>query len=92
MNIKDYYNNYDEENRLLSRYGMVEFATTMNYIEKYLTPNAKIIEIGAGTGRYSHTLAQKGYTVDAVELVEHKDFQTEYDRQRKNHNNSGHCN
>lgn len=71
MNIKDYCNNYDEENRLLSRYGMVEFATTMNYIEKYLTPNAKIIEIGAGTGRYSHTLAQKGYTVDAVELVEH---------------------
>lgn len=71
MNIKDYYNNYDEENRLSSRHGMIEFITTMNYIEKYLTPNAKIIEIGTGTGRYSHTLAQKGYTVDAVELVEH---------------------
>lgn len=29
------------------------------------------MEIGAGTGRYSHALAQKGYRVDAVELVEH---------------------
>ena len=71
MTIADYYKNYDEEGRLLSRYGMVEFITTMNYIEKYLKPDAKIIEIGAGTGRYSHALARKGFKVDAVELVEH---------------------
>lgn len=71
MNINNYYENYDEDNRLLSRYGYVEYITTMRYIDKYLTPNAKIIEIGAGTGRYSHTLAQKGYQVDAVELVQH---------------------
>ena len=31
----------------------------------------RIAEIGAGTGRYSHALAQEGYQVDAVELVEH---------------------
>ena len=30
-----------------------------------------MIEIGAGTGRYSHALARQGYTVDAVELVSH---------------------
>lgn len=71
MRIEDYYNSYDEENRLLSRYGMIEFITTMHYIERYITPNSRIIEIGAGTGRYSHTLAKKGYCVDAVELVEH---------------------
>lgn len=71
MKISDYYNNYDEENRLLSRHGMVEFVTTMKYIEKYLKPNAKVIEIGAGTGKYSHAIAKKGYAVDAVELVEH---------------------
>ena len=65
-----YYQNYDEEGRLASRHGSVEFLTTMRYIEKYLTDGAKIIEIGAGTGRYSHALAQKGYAVDAVELVE----------------------
>lgn len=66
-----YYSNYDEDSRLRSRHGMVEFLTTMRYIEKYLKPGMRILEIGAGTGRCSHALAQMGYTVDAVELVEH---------------------
>lgn len=43
----------------------------MHYIEKYLTPESRVLEIGAGTGRYSHALARQGYAVDAVELVEH---------------------
>lgn len=75
MNTKEYlvnyYSNYDEEGRLLSKHGMVEYITTMKYIEKYLKPGMRIMEIGAGTGRYSHALAGKGYRVDAVELVEH---------------------
>lgn len=69
--LKNYYENYDEDNRLRSQHGSVEFFTTMRYIEKYLTESSRIIEIGAGTGRYSHALAQKGYRVDAVELIEH---------------------
>ena len=69
--IVDFYNNYDEDNRLALRHGSVEFLTTMRYIEKYLKPNSKIVEIGAGTGRYSHALARQGYEVDSVELVEH---------------------
>lgn len=71
MTIQEYYKNYDEENRFSSRHGMVEFITTMRYIEKYVASGAKIIEIGAGTGRYSRALAQRGYSVDAVELVQH---------------------
>lgn len=66
-----YYENYDEDGRLTSRHGAVEFSTTMTYIERYLCPGMRILEIGAGTGRYSHTLARKGFCVDAVELVEH---------------------
>jgi len=69
--LKNYYEHYDEDGRLLSKHGMVEYLTTMHYIEKYLVPNGKILEIGAATGRYSHALAQRGYHVDAVELVEH---------------------
>ena len=61
----------DEDSRLRSRHGMVEFLTTMRYVEKYLFSGARIMEIGAGTGRYSHALAQQGYQVDAVELIEH---------------------
>ena len=66
-----YYGSYDEDNRLCSRRGMVEYLTTMRYIEKYLRPGMRILEIGAATGRYSHHFAQLGYQVDAVELVEH---------------------
>ena len=69
--LSNYYQNYDEDSRLLSRHGMVEYITTMKYIEKYLQPGMRIIEIGAATGRYSHALARKDYQVDAVELVEH---------------------
>ena len=69
--IIEYYNNYDEEGRLLKKNRLPEFITTMRYIEKYLTQNSKILEIGAGTGRYSITLADKGYNVTAVELVPH---------------------
>ncbi len=69
--LKDFYQNYDEDNRLLSRYGYVEYITTMKYIEKYLKEGMRILEIGAATGRYSHALARKGYKADAVELVEH---------------------
>ena len=69
---REFYENHcDEDTRLQSRHGRVEFLTTMRYIEKYLKPGDRIIEIVAGTGRYTHALAQKGYSVDAVELVEH---------------------
>ena len=69
--LTNYYTSYDEDGRLLSRHGQVEFLTTVRYIDKYLFPRARILEIGAGTGRYSHYFAQKGYQVDALELVEH---------------------
>lgn len=67
----DFYHHYDEDNRLVLKHGSVEFLTTMRYIEKYIRPGDRVLEIGAGTGRYSHTLARQGYAVDAVELVEH---------------------
>lgn len=69
--LTEFYNSYDEDRRLRSSHGMVEFLTTMHYIETYLKPGDRVLEVGAGTGRYSHALARQGYTVDAVELVEH---------------------
>lgn len=69
--VKEYYNEYDEESRFDRRFNAVEYITTMRYIEKYLRPGMRVAEIGAGTGRYSLALADRGYTVDAVELVQH---------------------
>lgn len=69
--LNDFYNGYDEDGRLASKHGSVEFLTTMRHIEKYIKPGDRVLEIGAGTGRYSHALARMGYDVKAVELVEH---------------------
>lgn len=69
--LTEFYSGYDEDGRLLSKHGSVEYLTTMRYVEKYLKPGMRILEIGAATGRYSHTLARMGYRVDAVELIQH---------------------
>lgn len=69
--LKNYYTTHDEDARLASKSGMVEFLTTIRYVEKYLEPGMRILEIGAGTGRYAHYFARNGYAVDAVELLEH---------------------
>ncbi len=71
-----YYNKFNEEKRLDSRHGQVEFITSMKYIHKYIPtdrePSAiKIVDVGAGTGRYSIALAEEGYDVTAVELVKY---------------------
>ena len=68
--LTDYYTTHDEDARLVPKRGRVEFLTTVHYIEKYLKPGMRILEIGAGTGRYSHYFAQNGYAVDAIELME----------------------
>ena len=71
--LEQYYNNRDEDARLLSRHGSVEYLTTMKYIRESLDgiEDPVILEIGAGTGRYSVTLAKQGLRVTAVELIAH---------------------
>ncbi|MBQ6264998.1 MAG: class I SAM-dependent methyltransferase [Clostridia bacterium] len=71
--LKQHYETFDEESRLLSRHGQVEYLTTMKYIHACAKEvNAKsIVEVGAGTGRYSVALAKEGFNVTAVELIEH---------------------
>lgn len=68
--LKGYYTTHNEDVRLVTQHGMVEFLTTVHYIERYLIPGMRILEIGAGTGRYAHYFARNGYRVDAVELMD----------------------
>ncbi len=70
--VKSFYGEIDEDTRLNeNRHGQLEYITTMHYIHQFLKKDAKILEVGAGTGRYSIALAKEGYNVTAVELVEH---------------------
>ena len=77
--LEEYYNKFNEEKRLNSRHGQVEYRVSMKYIHKYLneaakrvgTEQVKVLDIGAGTGRYSVPLAEEGYDVTAVELVKY---------------------
>ena len=68
--LNQFYHNGAEEQRLLSKQGQVEFIITTEYIDKYLKPGDRILEVGCGTGRYSLHYAHKGYEVDAIELVQ----------------------
>lgn len=67
--LENYYNKFNEDKRLNSRRGQVEFTTNLKYIEKYIPLGAKILDVGAGTGKYSLYLDKLGYDVEAVELV-----------------------
>lgn len=67
--IRSFYASYDEETRLeRTRHGQLEYLTTMRYIHEHLPAGGRVLELGAGTGRYSVALAREGYPVTAVEL------------------------
>ena len=68
--VSSFYEQVNEDERLLrSRHGQLEYRTTMEYIHRYAGSGSRILEIGAGTGRYSIALAREGMNVTAVELV-----------------------
>lgn len=71
--LEDYYSHFNEDHRLQTRHGKVEFITSLKYIYEVLNndKSKRILDIGAGTGAYSVYLSNDGYQVDAVELVEH---------------------
>ena len=69
--LSNYYStDCSEDTRLLSRHGQVEFILSTNYIDKYLKPGDKILEVGAATGRYSLHYANMGFDVTSIELVQ----------------------
>jgi ubiquinone/menaquinone biosynthesis C-methylase UbiE len=64
------YDIFDEGTRLSTKSTQIEFLTTIRQIEKHLRSGMRILDLGAGTGKYSIYFAKHGYEVTAVELVE----------------------
>lgn len=67
--LTEFYNKFNENKRLDRRHGQVEFITSIRYLEEYLQKGDRIVDIGAGPGRYSLYFKNKGYDVTAVEYV-----------------------
>lgn len=72
-NLTNYYNKFNEDKRLSTKHGQFEFLTTTKFMEDVLKKleNPQILDVGAGTGKYSLYLETNGYDVTAVELVKH---------------------
>lgn len=72
-NLITYYNKFNEDKRLKTRHGRVEFLTAMKYIHEALAlfKSPRLLDVGAGTGAYSIPLFREGYDVTAIELVRH---------------------
>ena len=75
--IEEYYGKFNEEKRFDSRHGQVEYRVTMKYVDELIASlgrdpaDIRIMDIGAGTGRYAVPLSDRGFGVWAVEPVAH---------------------
>jgi len=70
--LVEHYENRDEDSRLSrTNSHRTEFLTTDFILQRYVPPGSSILDIGAGTGRYSLHYANLGHKVVARDFVEH---------------------
>ncbi len=63
----EYYSTFDEWGRLDRE--PLEFQVNWHYIQKYLPKTGKVLDNGAGPGKYAMKLAEQGYRVTVTDLV-----------------------
>ncbi len=69
--IEEFYNKFNEDKRLKTRHGRVEYEVTMHYIMQYIdeVSSPTIVDIGAGAGAYSLPLLEHANQVISIDLV-----------------------
>lgn len=70
--VQKYYNEFgigEWERLTKSPYNRLELNTTLHFLEKHLPPKGHILDAGCGPGRYSITLAKKGYKVTGLDIT-----------------------
>ncbi|BCG57927.1 class I SAM-dependent methyltransferase [Paenibacillus sp. URB8-2] len=65
-----FYDGYDEASRLTTDNSRkLEFITTTHILDKYISAEHKILDLGAGTGIYSFYYADKGSSIISTDLT-----------------------
>ena len=68
--IREFYNAaWDAEENRLERH-QLEADITWRYLNRYLPPRGRLLEIGFGTGFYTFSLAKRGYQITAIDLAD----------------------
>ncbi len=68
--IREFYNAaWDAEENRLERH-QLEADITWRYLNLYLPPRGRLLEIGFGTGFYTFPLAKRGYQITAIDLAD----------------------
>jgi ubiquinone/menaquinone biosynthesis C-methylase UbiE len=68
--IRSFYEQYDESNRLAASVFRLEYTRTREILQRYLPqPPAVILDVGGGPGVYACWLAQCGYDVHLIDPV-----------------------
>ncbi len=65
--ITEYYDQYDEETRLVRH--STEFIVTTYFLDDLIYNSDKILDVAAGTGAYALYYSEKGCTVEALDIV-----------------------
>ena len=68
--VSRYYDGFDEWGRLESPPGRLEFIRALDLVERYLAPESRILDLGAGPGRYAIEWARGGHRVSLADISE----------------------
>ena len=68
--VREFYNSQVEHEWQRLHYHPFEFIITRHYLDKYIKPGDKVLDIGGGPGRYSLYLAESGCDVTLFDLSE----------------------
>lgn len=66
--VKKYYAVFDEWARLERPMGRLEFERAMMLLDRFLSGPCRILDLGAGPGRYAIALAKRGHRVTLADL------------------------